>query len=50
MHNDLIVHAHGDLDATHLLFTAVAHSVLQMRRTNCGNDNQVLEIGKENNE
>jgi len=35
-------------DATHLLFTVVAHSILQMCNTNCGNDNQVLKIENKN--
>jgi len=34
--------------ATHLLFTAKIHSVLQMLSTNCGNDNRILEIENEN--
>jgi len=35
-------------DAMHLLFTAMAHSILRMRNVNCGNNNQVLEIENEN--
>jgi len=32
----------------HLLFTAVAHSILQMHSSNCGNDNRMLEIKNKN--
>ena len=35
-------------DATHLLFTAVAYSILQMHSANCGNNHQFLEIKNEN--
>jgi len=36
-------------DAMHLLFAVMAHSILQMCSTNCGNDNRILEIKNENN-
>ena len=36
-------------DATHLLFTSLAHCKLQMYSANCGN-NQFLEIENENDE
>ena len=35
-------------DAIHLLFAAIARHILQMRSTNCRNDNRVLEIVNEN--
>jgi len=35
-------------DEMYLLFTAMAHSILQMHSANCGNNNQVLEIENEN--
>jgi len=36
----LFMHA-GKQDAMQLFFNAMAHSVIQMSSTNCGNDNQV---------
>jgi len=48
MHNDLIVHAHGETGCMHLSLTAVVYSILQMHSKNCGNDNRILEIKNEN--
>jgi len=45
----LFMHAVKE-DATRLLFTAVAHHILQMCSANCRNVNRFLEVENENDE
>jgi len=47
VYNDSIVNAHSETGAMNLLFTTVAHRILQMCSENCINDNQLLEIENE---